>query len=160
MARKGRRGAPRTGHIARVIAQQSQRKRPPALGGFIAARARNFAILTELLRPLEDVLILPQATPKSEPSWFGYPITIRPSANIDREDLVRHLNDMKIGTRLLFGGNLLRQPYMKGRNYRVVGSLENADLVTTNTFWIGLFPGLTEDHLSYMVETISKFIRG
>lgn len=130
------------------------------LDGFIAARACNFAILTELLRPLEDVLILPQATPNSEPSWFGYPITIRPGANIDREDLVRHLNDMKIGTRLLFGGNLLRQPYMKGRNYRVVGSLENADLVTTNTFWIGLFPGLTEDHLSYTVETISKFIRG
>ncbi|WP_324740324.1 lipopolysaccharide biosynthesis protein RfbH [Tsuneonella sp. CC-YZS046] len=130
------------------------------LDGFIAARARNFAILTELLRPLEDVLILPQATPNSEPSWFGYPITIRPGANIDREDLVRHLNDMKIGTRLLFGGNLLRQPYMKGRDYRVVGSLENADLVTTNTFWIGLFPGLTEAHLSYAAETIGKFIRG
>ena len=130
------------------------------LEGFIEARARNFATLTELLRPLEDVFILPQATPRSEPSWFGYPITIRPEAGIDREALVQHLNEMKIGTRLLFGGNLLRQPYMKGRNYRVVGSLENADLVTTNTFWIGLYPGLTTDHLTYAVDVIDRFIRG
>jgi CDP-6-deoxy-D-xylo-4-hexulose-3-dehydrase len=130
------------------------------LDGFIAARARNFAILTELLRPLEDLLILPEATPRSEPSWFGYPITIRPGANINREALVQHLNDKKIGTRLLFGGNLLRQPYMKGRDYRVVGSLENADLVTTSTFWIGLYPGLTEDHLAYAVETLTKYVRG
>jgi CDP-6-deoxy-D-xylo-4-hexulose-3-dehydrase len=129
------------------------------LEGFIGARARNFAILTELLRPLEDVLILPQATPRSEPSWFGYPITIRPGANINREGLVQYLNEMKIGTRLLFGGNLLRQPYMKGRNHRMVGSLENADLVTTSTFWIGLYPGLTEDHLTYAVDTLSKYIR-
>jgi CDP-6-deoxy-D-xylo-4-hexulose-3-dehydrase len=128
------------------------------LDGFIAARNRNFATLTELLRPLEDVLILPEATPNSEPSWFGYPITLRPGSGIDREDLVRHLNDMKIGTRLLFGGNLLHQPYMKGRNYRVVGDLANADLVTTNTFWIGLYPGLTESHLGHAVEVLSAFI--
>lgn len=129
------------------------------LDGFIDARARNFATLTALLKPLEDVLILPQATPKSDPSWFGYPITLRPEAKLDREALMRFLNDRKIGTRLLFGGNLLHQPYMKDQNYRVVGSLENADLVTTNTFWIGLFPGLTESHLSYMVETIAEFMR-
>jgi len=130
------------------------------LDGFIAARSRNFATLTELLRPLEDVLILPQATPRSQPSWFGYPITIRPESGINREELVQYLNEKKIGTRLLFGGNLLRQPYMKDRNYRVVGDLTNADLTTTHTFWIGLFPGLTESHLQYTVETLAGFIAG
>ena len=128
------------------------------LEGFIGARARNFAGLTERLRQYEDMLILPEATPNSEPSWFGFPITIRPEANINREELVRYLNDKKIGTRLLFGGNLLRQPYMKGRNYRVVGDLTNADLVTTNTFWIGLYPGLTPDHLDYMAEMLGAFL--
>ncbi|MBT0668671.1 lipopolysaccharide biosynthesis protein RfbH [Novosphingobium profundi] len=130
------------------------------LEGFIAARRRNFDLLTEMLRPLENALILPEATPNSDPSWFGYPITIRPEANIDREELMRFLNTKKIGTRLLFGGNLLRQPYMKGRDYRVVGELTNADLVTTNTFWIGLFPGLTESHLAYTTEQLANFIAG
>lgn len=129
------------------------------LDGFIAARAHNFAGLTERLRQFEDVLILPQATPNSEPSWFGFPITIRPESGVNREELVKYLNQQKIGTRLLFGGNLLRQPYMKGRNYRVVGDLTNADLVTTSTFWIGLFPGLTDDHLDYMAERIGAFLR-
>lgn len=128
------------------------------LDGFIAARQRNFDILTELLRPLEDVFILPQATPNSAPSWFGYPITIREKSGVDRDELVQYLNEYKIGTRLLFGGNLLRQPYMKGQNYRVVGDLTNADIVTRDCFWIGLFPGLTEAHLAYTVETITKFV--
>ncbi|MCW1429339.1 lipopolysaccharide biosynthesis protein RfbH [Novosphingobium sp. JCM 18896] len=128
------------------------------LDGFIAARQRNFDILTELLRPLEDVFILPEATPNSAPSWFGYPITIREKSGVDRDELVQYLNEYKIGTRLLFGGNLLRQPYMKGQNYRVVGDLTNADIVTRNCFWIGLFPGLTPDHLAYTVETIAGFV--
>lgn len=128
------------------------------LDGFIAARQRNFDLLTELLRPLEDVFILPQATPNSAPSWFGYPITIREKSGVDRDELVQYLNEYKIGTRLLFGGNLLRQPYMKGQNYRVVGDLTNADIVTRDCFWIGLFPGLTADHLAYTVETITKFV--
>ncbi|WP_241126728.1 lipopolysaccharide biosynthesis protein RfbH [Novosphingobium terrae] len=130
------------------------------LDGFIDARARNFDTLTALLKPLEDVLILPQATPNSVPSWFGYPITLRPGCGIDREILVQYLNEKKIGTRLLFGGNLLRQPYMKGRNYRVVGDLDNADLVTTNTFWLGVYPGLGEDHLAYVVESLTAFLAG
>ncbi|GEO01694.1 lipopolysaccharide biosynthesis protein RfbH [Novosphingobium sediminis] len=130
------------------------------LDGFIEARGRNFAALKALLRPLEDVFILPEATPRSVPSWFGFPITIRPGAGINREHLVQYLNEMKIGTRLLFGGNLLHQPYMKGRNVRVVGDLANADLVTTNTFWIGVYPGLTEDHLSYMAEVLSQYVAG
>ena len=130
------------------------------LDGFIHARSRNFAALSELLKPLEDVFILPKATPRSDPSWFGYPITIRPESGLDREELVQFLNEKKIGTRLLFGGNLLHQPYMKGRNVRVVGDLANADLVTTNTFWIGLFPGLTQDHLAYTVEQLAAFVAG
>jgi CDP-6-deoxy-D-xylo-4-hexulose-3-dehydrase len=130
------------------------------LDGFIAARARNFAALTELLRPLEDVFILPQATPRSNPSWFGFPLTIRPESGINREELVQYLNEKRIGTRLLFGGNLLHQPYMKGRNVRTVGDLANADLVTTNTFWIGVYPGLTDDHLAYVVEEIAGFVAG
>ncbi len=129
------------------------------LDGFIAARRRNFDLLTEMLTPLEDMLILPKATPNSEASWFGFPITIRPGAPLQREDLVQHLNAMQIGTRLLFGGNLLRQPYMKGRNHRVVGSLENADLVTENTFWVGLYPGLEEGHLAYTTETLAAYVK-
>lgn len=128
------------------------------LEGFIEARQKNFDLLTELLRPFEDVFILPQATPNSVPSWFGYPITIREKSGIDRDELVQYLNEYKIGTRLLFGGNLLRQPYMKGQNYRVVGDLANADLVTRSCFWIGVFPGLTADHLAYTVATIASFI--
>jgi CDP-4-dehydro-6-deoxyglucose reductase, E1 len=128
------------------------------LDGFIAARQRNFDLLTEMLRPLEDVFVLPEPTARSTPSWFGYPITIRDKGGPDREELMQFLNDRKIGTRLLFGGNLLRQPYMKGQNYRVVGDLTNADVVTEKTFWIGLFPGLEEDHLAYSVETIGGFI--
>lgn len=126
---------------------------------FVAARRRNFDLLTELLRPLEDVLILPQATPNSEPSWFGYPITLREGASFTRDDIVQHLNDMRIGTRLLFGGNLIRQPYMKGRNYRVVGELTNADIVTERCFWVGIYPGLDERQIGYTAETIEKFVR-
>jgi CDP-6-deoxy-D-xylo-4-hexulose-3-dehydrase len=130
------------------------------LDDFIAARQRNFDTLTCLLSPFEDVLILPQATPNSVPSWFGFPITLREGAPINRDDLVQHLNERKIATRLLFGGNILRQPYMKGRKHRVVGELTNADVVTERCFWIGLYPGLTEDHLAYAAETISEFIKG
>lgn len=129
------------------------------LDGFVAARRRNFKLITELLRPLEDVLILPEATPRSDPSWFGYPITLREGTSFTRDDVVKHLNDMKIGTRLLFGGNITRQPYMKGRNYRVVGDLTNSDIVTERTFWIGVYPGLGESEIGYMIDTLTKFVR-
>ena len=129
------------------------------LDGFVAARRRNFKLLTEQLRALEDVFILPEATPRSDPSWFGYPITVRDGAPFTRDDIVKHLNDMKIGTRLLFGGNITRQPYMKGRNYRVVGDLTNSDIVTERTFWVGVYPGLGESDIGYMVDTIAKFVR-
>jgi len=126
---------------------------------FIAARKRNFALLTEGLKPLEDVMILPEATPNSDPSWFGFPITLREDAGFAREDLTRHLDEKKIGTRLLFGGNLIRQPYMRGREYRVAGELTNANIVTDRTFWVGLYPGLSPDHIAYIVDTITAFVR-
>jgi CDP-6-deoxy-D-xylo-4-hexulose-3-dehydrase len=128
------------------------------LDGFIDARRRNFATLTDLLKPFEDVFILPEATPNSEPSWFGFPITIREGAPFGREQLVPFLEAHKIGTRLLFAGNLTRQPYMKGRDYRVVGSLANSDTVTERTFWLGLYPGLGEDHLGYVAGVLKSFL--
>jgi CDP-6-deoxy-D-xylo-4-hexulose-3-dehydrase len=129
------------------------------LDGFIAARRRNFDTLTQLLQPLEDVLILPEATPNSDPSWFGYPITLREGTKLSREALVQHLDANKVGTRLLFGGNLIRQPYMQRQNYRVSGDLTNANIVTERTFWIGLFPGLGEDHLAYAADTLAKYVK-
>lgn len=128
------------------------------LEDFIAVRRRNFGLLTEMLKPLEDVLILPQATPRSDPSWFGYPITVRDGAPVTRDAIVQHLEAHRIGTRLLFGGNLIRQPYMRNRDYRVVGELTNADIVTERTFWIGLYPGLGGDHLQYVAERIQELV--
>jgi len=125
---------------------------------FIAARRHNFNKLKQLLQPFEDVLMLPEATPNSEPSWFGFPISVKPGAKFTRDEMTRHLDAHRIGTRLLFGGNLLRQPYMKGREFRVVGDLTNADFVTTNTFWIGVFPGLTDSHLEYIRDVMAKLI--
>ncbi|MCQ4159630.1 lipopolysaccharide biosynthesis protein RfbH [Roseomonas sp. GC11] len=130
------------------------------LEGFIAARRHNFARLKEGLRRLEEFLILPEATPHSEPSWFGFPLTVRAGAPFTRDQLVVHLNEKKIATRLLFGGNLLRQPYMVGRDHRIVSDLTNADTVMTSTFWIGVFPGLGDGHVDYMLETIEAFCRG
>ena len=129
------------------------------LDEFVAARRRNFALLTQALKPLEEFFILPEPTPHSDPSWFGFLLTLREGCRFTRDALVQHLNDKKIGTRLLFGGNLLRQPYMIGRDYRVVGDLTNADIVTERTFWIGLYPGLTEDHIAYATDTIRDFVR-
>ena len=127
---------------------------------FIAARRRNFALLTEGLTPFEDRLILPKATPRSDPSWFGFPITVSAEAKFSRDELVQYLNGNKIATRFLFGGNLIRQPYMKNQKYRVVGDLTNADIVTERTLWIGVFPGLTPAHIGYMVDKIGAFLNG
>lgn len=127
---------------------------------FVAARRRNWQYLRDGLRDLEDVLLLPHATENSDPSWFGFCLTLRPEVPFDREDLVRHLNnDKKIGTRLLFGGNLLRQPYMKDRNYRVVGPLDNSDIVMNRTFWLGVYPGLTQGHLDHVIDALRTYFR-
>ena len=129
------------------------------LEGFIRARRDNFAYITAGMKALEQFFILPEATPKSDPSWFGYVLTLRDDAPFTRDELVRHLDANKIGTRLLFGGNLIRQPYMKDRNYRVVGELTNADIIVDRTFWIGLYPGLTHAHLDFMVDQIAAFVK-
>ncbi len=130
------------------------------LPGFIAARRRNFQHLYDGLKPLEDVLILPESTPDAEPSWFGFPIGVREGAPFRREDLIRELESRHIGTRLLFGGNLTRQPAYKDVEFRVIGDLKNTDFVMNNVFWIGLYPGLSEEMLNYTVDTITKFSAG
>ena len=127
------------------------------LEDFIAARRANFAFLKAALQDLEEFLILPEATPGTEPSWFGFPITVREGAPFGRDELVRFLNDNKIDTRLLFGGNLIRQPYMLGRNYRVHGQLTNSDRIMHRTLWIGLFPGLHAEHLEYVAAQCHAF---
>jgi CDP-6-deoxy-D-xylo-4-hexulose-3-dehydrase len=127
------------------------------LDDFIAARKRNFAALKAGLADLQDVLGLPEATPNSDPSWFGFPITVRPAAPFSRNDLTQHLDAHRIGTRLLFGGNLVRQPYMAGRNFRIHGDLRVADAIMNGSFWIGVYPGLTSDHIAYMLEVIHDF---
>ena len=129
------------------------------LEDFIAKRRSNFDYLKAALKPFEEHLILPEATPKSNPSWFGFPLTVRAGSPIKRDELVKFLNASKIGTRLLFGSNLIRQPYMQGRDYRVVGDLTNANTVVDHTFWIGVYPGLTPAHLDYMVDKIGEFIK-
>ncbi|MER2515393.1 MAG: lipopolysaccharide biosynthesis protein RfbH [Candidatus Accumulibacter phosphatis] len=128
------------------------------LPGFIAARKRNFAWLTQRLAPLADFLLLPEATPGSAPSWFGFPLTLKPEAACDRVDLLRYLDEQRIGTRLLFAGNVTRQPYMSGRNFRVAGSLTNTDRVMNDTFWIGVWPGLSTGMLDYAADKIGKFL--
>lgn len=127
------------------------------LPDFIVARKRNFDYLKTRLQSCADKLILPQATAGSEPSWFGFPITIKASAGIERVELLKHLDRHKIGTRLLFAGNLTRQPYFKGRNYRVSGDLVRTDDIMNNTFWIGVYPGLNERMLDYVCERIETF---
>lgn len=127
------------------------------LDGFVEARKSNFRHLKERLATVEEFLILPEATPKSDPSWFGFPITVRADAGVNRVDLLKYLDQYKIGTRLLFAGNLTRQPYFKGRDYRVSGELRNTDTIMNQTFWIGVYPGLDSNILDYVVDRIETF---
>ena len=129
------------------------------LEGFIADRRANFAYLSENLADLQDVLVLPEATPRSKPSWFGFPITVREGAPFTRDALTRHLENNKIATRLVFAGNLIRQPYMKAQKYRVHGDLQTSDVVMASSFWVGVFPGLNRDILDYTVEKMRSFVR-
>jgi CDP-4-dehydro-6-deoxyglucose reductase, E1 len=128
------------------------------LDDFIAARRKNFAYLHAGLKRWEEFLILPEATPNSEPSWFGFPLTIRPGAPFTRDALVAHLNRARIATRYLFGGNLIHQPYMRGRNFKISGTTPNADLVMTSTFWLGVYPGLGPAQLNYVLEHFAQFL--
>jgi len=125
---------------------------------FITQRKEHFAFLKERLASCEEFLILPEATPNSDPSWFGFPITLREDCPVSRVDLLQYLDQNRVGTRLLFAGNLTRQPYMTGRNYRVSGELTNTDIVMNNTFWIGVQPALTEPMMEFSVSKIEAFL--
>ena len=128
------------------------------LDGFIKARNDNWERLRAGLASLEEHFILPEATPGSDPSWFGFALTVRPDAPFTRFDLVQHLESRRIGTRQLFGGNLLRQPAYQGHDIRVVGELTNADAITEGTFWIGVYPGLSEEMIDFMIGTVHEFV--
>ena len=125
---------------------------------FVQRRKENFKYLSEKLQNVEG-LILPRATEHSDPSWFGFPITLHPDLGLSREDLLRHLDSKKIGTRLMFAGNLTKQPAYRNVNFRVVGNLTNTDIVMNRTFWVGVYPGLTEEMLDYTSHAISDFLR-
>lgn len=124
---------------------------------FIDRRKQNFQYLKAALAPLGEYLILPEATPGSDPSWFGFPIGVREGAPFRRDELIRALEAQKIGTRLLFGGNLLRQPAYEGCEYRVIGNLPNTDFVMNNVFWVGVYPGLTTQMLDFIADALFAF---
>jgi CDP-6-deoxy-D-xylo-4-hexulose-3-dehydrase len=126
---------------------------------FIEIRQRNFQILYDGLKNLEEFFILPEATPHSQPSWFGFPVAVRPEAPFLRYDLIRYLDQQKIDTRLLFGGNLTRQPAFQDVTYRKIGDLKNSDFVMSQVFWVGVYPGLTEEVLHYVVEKLRIFAK-
>jgi CDP-4-dehydro-6-deoxyglucose reductase, E1 len=125
---------------------------------FIARRKHNFRQLEAALAGLEEFLILPKATQHSDPAWFGFPITVRADAPFRRDELIRTLEAKKIATRLLFGGNLIRQPAYQDCHYRVEGALCNTDFVMENVFWVGLYPGLTPAMLDYVASSIADFV--
>jgi len=120
---------------------------------FIAKRRANFQLLREGLKDLDKLFILPEATPKSEPSWFGFPLAVRREAPFSRNRVIAFLESRKIATRLLFGGNLLRQPAYREVKHRVVGSLANTEFVMNQVFWVGIYPGITAEMIAYMVDT-------
>jgi len=124
---------------------------------FVHQRKANFNYLKNGLASCEDFIVLPEATPNSEPSWFGFPITLKAENKIDRVDLLKFLDQNKIGTRLLFAGNLTRQPYFEGVNYRVVGELTNTDIIMNHTFWLGVYPGLSEAQLDFVIAKMEEF---
>ncbi len=123
---------------------------------FIERRRANFRALHEGLKDLEEFFILPEATPNSEPSWFGFPIAVRPDAPFNRNQVIAFLEERKIATRLLFAGNLLRQPAYQGIEHRVVGSLKNTDFIMNQVFWIGVYPGLTNEMIAYTIEQFAN----
>jgi len=127
--------------------------------GFIEARRRNFAALWDGMAHLQDHLILPEATPNSDPSWFGFPIAIRPESPLVRKDLVQFIESRKVATRQLFGGNLTRQPAYANVPHRRIGDLPNSDFVMDRVFWLGVYPGLDEAQIAYMLEVVDEGVR-
>jgi len=128
------------------------------LPNFIEVRKRNWQLLYDGLKPYEEFFILPEATPNSDPSWFGFLLTVRPDAPFSRNELVQFLEANQVATRLLFSGNITRQPAYQNVPYRVVGDLTNTDIVMNQTFWIGVYPKLTPDMIAYVLATFEKFL--
>jgi CDP-6-deoxy-D-xylo-4-hexulose-3-dehydrase len=125
---------------------------------FVAKRRENHALLYELIKPMEEFFILPEKTPNSEPSWFGFMLTVRDPKTLDRNKLVRYMEENKIGTRLFFGGNMLKQPAYKNIEKRVVGDLTNSNKVMNDSFWLGVWPGLNKNHLDFVANKIKIFL--
>jgi CDP-6-deoxy-D-xylo-4-hexulose-3-dehydrase len=129
------------------------------LPNFIKQRNKNWHALFQILKETEQRLILPFASAKAEPSWFGFPITVKQDAPFTRLELIQHLEENRIATRLLFGGNLIRQPAYKNMRFRVHGELDNADLITHQTFWVGVYPGLSDEAIEFIGKTIVEFVK-
>ena len=130
------------------------------LPDFIDKRKENFRFLYEGLKKFETVLLLPRPSPNSDPSWFGFPIFVKENSPFTRDEIVHYLEKQKIATRMLFGGNMIKQPAYSGIKYRISGTLENTDLVMKNLFWIGVYPGLEREMLEYIVHSFDTFIHG
>jgi CDP-6-deoxy-D-xylo-4-hexulose-3-dehydrase len=130
------------------------------LPAFVSARKRNFELLRKKLDRFQEYLVLPHATPGSDPSWFSFPITVKSNARFGRKELVAHLENGGIETRYLFCGNLLRQPAFQNIERRIVGNLTNTDIIMENTFFIGVYPGLTEEQIDYVSEKFCEFFAG
>ena len=126
---------------------------------FIELRRKNFERLYNHLKKYKKYFILPQATKNSTPSWFGFPILVQETAPFTRKDIVNYLEENKIATRMLFGGNLIKQPAYENMKYRVSENLSNTDLVMNNLFWIGVYPGITDKKLKYVTKTFDEFIK-
>ncbi len=126
---------------------------------FVQKRRDNHRLLYELFKPLEEYFILPEATPNSDPSWFGFMLTVRDPKRINRNELVAYLESQKIGTRLFFGGNILKQPAYLDINHRKIGELTNTDIAMNDAFWLGVWPGLNQTHFNYIIEKIYEFIK-
>ncbi len=132
------------------------------LPGFVERRRHNHAYLGKLLQTVSDKLILPEALPGSEPSWFGFLITCKD--DVDKNIVVQYLEEKGVQTRMLFAGNITRHPCFDemratGKGYRIVGSLDNTDRIVDNSFWVGVYPGMTDEMIEYMAETIVEAVR-
>ena len=128
-----------------------------SLDSFIQKRKSNFNYLLKKLQTCTDFFYLPSPTPQAEPSWFGFPLVLKKDTGVERVDLLRYLDDKRIGTRLLFAGNLTKQPYMLEQNFRVSGDLPNTEIAMSQTFWLGVYPGLTHVHLDYVAQMIEEY---